>query len=100
MDGPALHVISVAARRVGVHPQTLRLYERRGLISPARTVGHARRYSEGDIARLERIQELTDAGVGLAGVALILELELRVEQLEAALSRSVSGGRRGSARRP
>ena len=74
-DERALYIISVAAELAGVHPQTLRIYERKGLIEPARTVGRSRRYSDRDIALLRRIQELTNDGVGLAGVRRILELE-------------------------
>jgi MerR family transcriptional regulator, heat shock protein HspR len=77
-DTRALFVISVAAELAGVHPQTLRIYERKGLIRPARTSGRSRRYSEHDIAMLRRIQELTNAGVSLAGVERILELEARL----------------------
>lgn len=78
----AVYVISVAAELAGVHPQTLRIYERKGLIEPERTPGRSRRYSESDIALLRRIQELTNAGVSLAGVARILDLEDRVARLE------------------
>ncbi len=80
-DERALYIISVAAELAGVHPQTLRIYERKGLIEPARTVGRSRRYSDRDIALLRRIQELTNEGVGLAGVQRILELEQRVGRL-------------------
>ena len=83
-DDRALYVISVAAELAGVHPQTLRIYERKGLLSPARTSGRSRRYSERDIALLRRIQELTNDGVSLAGVQRILELE---DQLDAAKER-------------
>ncbi len=86
-DERALYIISVAADLAGVHPQTLRIYERKGLIEPARTEGRSRRYSERDIALLRRIQELTNEGVGLAGVRRILELEHRVEMLESELHR-------------
>ena len=77
-DTRALFVISVAAELAGVHPQTLRIYERKGLIAPARTSGRSRRYSERDIAQLRRIQELTNEGVGLAGVERVMELEARL----------------------
>ena len=80
-DDRALYVISVAAELAGVHPQTLRIYERKGLVEPQRTVGRSRRYSERDIRRLQRIQELTNEGVSLAGVKRIIALE---EELEAA----------------
>ncbi len=71
----ARYVISVAAEMSGMHPQTLRIYERRGLIEPYRTPGGTRRYSEADIERLGLIQELTSAGVNLEGVRRILMLE-------------------------
>ena len=93
-DERALYIISVAAELAGVHPQTLRIYERKGLIEPARTEGRSRRYSERDIALLRRIQELTNEGVGLAGVRRILELEDRVERARArAAARAGRGGR-------
>jgi MerR family transcriptional regulator/heat shock protein HspR len=75
IDARALYVISVAAELAGVHPQTLRIYERKGLLSPARTSGRSRRYSDRDIALLRRIQDLTNDGVSLAGVQRILALE-------------------------
>ena len=79
----AVYVISVAAELAGVHAQTLRIYERKGLLEPARTPGGSRRYSDIDIALLRRIQELTNEGLNLAGVKRVLELEHRVAQLEA-----------------
>jgi MerR family transcriptional regulator/heat shock protein HspR len=82
-DERALYIISVAAELAGVHPQTLRIYERKGLIEPRRTEGRSRRYSDRDIALLRRIQELTTDGVSLAGVRRILELEAEVEGLQA-----------------
>ncbi len=81
----AVYVISVAAELAGVHPQTLRIYERKGLVDPARTGGGSRRYSDADIALLQRISDLTDEGLNLAGVKRVLKLEARVAQLEAAL---------------
>ena len=77
----AVYVISVAAELAGVHPQTLRIYERKGLVEPGRTSGGSRRYSEADIALLRRIQELTNDGLNLAGVRRVLELEAEVERL-------------------
>ncbi len=77
----ALYVISVAAELAGVHPQTLRIYERKGLVDPARTIGGSRRYSDDDIAQLRRIQELTNAGLNLAGVRMVLELERDLARL-------------------
>ena len=93
----AVYVISVAAELAGVHPQTLRIYERKGLVSPARTGGGSRRYSEADIAMLRRIQELTNEGLNLAGVQRVLELERQVrllgrqiEELSAAATQAVT----------
>lgn len=77
----AVYVISVAAELAGVHPQTLRIYERKGLVDPARTAGGSRRYSENDIAQLRRIQELTNDGLNLAGVQKVLALEAEVDSL-------------------
>jgi len=82
----AVYVISVAAELAGVHPQTLRIYERKGLVDPARTSGGSRRYSEADIEQLRRISELTDEGLNLAGVKKVLELEARIAELEAELA--------------
>jgi MerR family transcriptional regulator/heat shock protein HspR len=84
-DERAVYVISVAAELAGVHPQTLRIYERKGLIEPQRTAGRSRRYSERDIALLRRIQDLTNAGLNLAGVQRVLELEAEVAHLRAQL---------------
>ena len=77
----AVYVISVAAELAGVHPQTLRIYERKGLVDPARTAGGSRRYSEADIALLRRIQELTNEGLNLAGVHKVMELEAELAEL-------------------
>ncbi|MDQ5815629.1 MAG: helix-turn-helix transcriptional regulator [Actinomycetota bacterium] len=97
-ESQAIYVISVAAELAGVHPQTLRVYERKGLLQPQRTAGNTRRYSDRDIGVLRRIQELTQEGMNLAGVMRIMELELEIgalneryekvtSQLEAALAR-------------
>lgn len=90
-----VYVMSVAASLAGLHPQTLRLYERRGLVEPARTGGGNRRYSDTDLDVLRRIVELTDDGVNLEGIRRILELESKVAQLTAALDRARPGARRG-----
>jgi MerR family transcriptional regulator/heat shock protein HspR len=82
----ALYVISVAAELAGVHPQTLRIYERKGLVDPARTAGGSRRYSDADIAVLRRIQELTNEGLNLAGVERVLALEAENAVLRAELA--------------
>jgi MerR family transcriptional regulator/heat shock protein HspR len=81
----AVYVISVAAELAGVHPQTLRIYERKGLLEPARTGGGSRRYSDTDIAQLRRIQELTREGLNLAGVKKVMELEAEVARLNTEL---------------
>ena len=83
----AVYVISVAAELAGVHPQTLRIYERKGLVDPARTEGGSRRYSDADINQLRRIQELTNEGLNLAGVKMVLELEETVAALRDQLAR-------------
>lgn len=81
----AVYIISVAAELAGIHPQTLRIYERRGLLSPYRTPGGTRRYSDKDLARLRAIQALTQAGINLEGVRRILQLEGAVDNLQAQL---------------
>jgi MerR family transcriptional regulator/heat shock protein HspR len=94
----AVYIISVAAELAGVHPQTLRMYERRGLVQPKRTSGNTRRYSERDIQRIRAIQELTQlGGISLAGVKLFIEMreqlaemERRAEELERELTRRAS----------
>ncbi len=86
-ESQALFVISVAAELAGVHPQTLRIYERRGLIMPYRTPGGTRRYSQEDLDRLALIQELTEQGLNLEGVKKVLELRERVVKLERELSK-------------
>jgi MerR family transcriptional regulator/heat shock protein HspR len=82
----AVYVISVAAELAGMHPQTLRIYERKGLVDPARTGGGSRRYSDDDIAQLRRIQQLTTEGLNLAGVKKVLELEAELARLERAIA--------------
>jgi MerR family transcriptional regulator/heat shock protein HspR len=87
MTGPApdptrgVYGIAVAAELVGIDPQSLRLYERRGLLEPARTDGGTRRYSSHDLDRIRRIGDLLDAGLNLAGIAMVLDLEARNTQL-------------------
>jgi MerR family transcriptional regulator/heat shock protein HspR len=81
----AVYVISVAAELAGVHPQTLRIYERKGLVEPGRTRGGSRRYSDADIALLRRIQDLTNEGLNLAGVKKVLQLEQELERTRAEL---------------
>lgn len=75
-----LYMISVAAELAGVHPQTLRIYEQKGLVSPQRTSGNTRMYSQADIERLQLINALTDEGINLAGVIRILDLKGRLDE--------------------
>jgi MerR family transcriptional regulator/heat shock protein HspR len=89
----AVYVISVAAELAGVHPQTLRIYERKGLVEPARTQGGSRRYSEADIELLQRIQELTEQGLNLAGVQRVLQLEAEIAHLRRQLAEAQQAAR-------
>lgn len=86
----ALYVISIAAELAGVHPQTLRVYERKGLVQPHRTEGNTRRYSEEDIQRLRRIQALTNEGLNLAGVMKVMELENEMERMRARYDQAIA----------
>lgn len=86
-----LYSISVAAELTGIGPQTLRLYETRGLLDPARTDGGTRRYSDEDIRRIHRIAELTGIGLNLAGVGLVLELEAENSLLKEQLAETQGG---------
>ncbi len=88
-EDQAIYVISVAAELAGVHPQTLRVYERKGLLTPKRTAGNTRRYSEGDIRLLRRIQELTNEGINLAGVLRVMELEQEVARMQRGYERAL-----------
>jgi len=88
MDDRPRYMISVAADIVGMHPQTLRIYENKGLIRPKRTAGNTRLYSEADIQRLQLIQQLTnDLGLNLAGVEQVLQLQDEVERMSRQLDR-------------
>jgi MerR family transcriptional regulator/heat shock protein HspR len=81
--GKAYFMISVVAERYDIHPQTLRLYEREGLLKPSRTEGNTRLYSEDDLVQLETILSLTrDLGVNLAGVEIILNMRRKMEQMQ------------------
>jgi MerR family transcriptional regulator/heat shock protein HspR len=83
-----VYMISVAAELAGMHPQTLRIYEARGLITPKRSAGKTRLYSQEDVDRLRRIQELTsEMGMNLAGVEKVFELEEELEKMRARMSR-------------
>jgi MerR family transcriptional regulator, heat shock protein HspR len=85
--GRGLFSISVAAELAGLHPQTLRIYEREGLVDPARTAGGTRRYSQADIARLHEICVLTGDGLNLAGIRRVLELQEQTRELQAEIDR-------------
>jgi MerR family transcriptional regulator/heat shock protein HspR len=84
----AVYVISVAAELAGMHPQTLRIYERRGLVNPARTQGGNRRYSDADIELLQRISDLAEQGMNLEGIRRVLELEAENARLRDELARA------------
>ena len=84
-SGRGVYGISVAAELAGLHPQTLRGYERRGLVDPERTDGGTRRYSQDDVTRLRRIAELAAAGVNVAGIEVVLELQEETSRLRAEL---------------
>ena len=82
--GKAYFMISVVAQKYNIHPQTLRLYEREGLLAPSRTEGNTRLYSEDDLEQLETILSLTrDLGVNLAGVEIILNMRRKIERMQA-----------------
>ena len=88
MDDRPRYMISVAADLVGMHPQTLRIYESKGLIRPKRTAGNTRLYSEADIERLQLIQQLTnDLGLNLAGVEQVMQLQDEVQRMRRTLDR-------------
>jgi MerR family transcriptional regulator, heat shock protein HspR len=82
MDERPRYTISVAAELIGMHPQTLRMYETRGLIAPQRSPKNTRLYSQRDVELLQRIQQLTAEGLNLAGVERVLALEGRIAELE------------------
>ena len=88
MDSHPRYMISVAAELVGMHPQTLRMYEQKGLVTPRRTAGNTRLYSEADLERLRLIQRLTtELGLNLAGVEAVLDLEEQLQRMQAQLER-------------
>ena len=89
----AVYVISVFAELAGVHPQTLRNYERSGLLSPQRTSGGSRRFSDADLAAIRRIQDLTNEGVNLEGVKRIMQLEHDLAEARERLAELVSEAR-------
>jgi MerR family transcriptional regulator/heat shock protein HspR len=94
----AVYVISVAAELAGVHPQTLRVYERKGLLDPSRTQGGSRRFSEDDLARLRHIQVLTNAGLNLEGVKRVMQLERELDRLQMELDATRADAREAVAR--
>jgi MerR family transcriptional regulator/heat shock protein HspR len=105
LDGRPVYVISIAAELAGMHPQTLRAYDRQGLVTPGRASGRGRRYSERDVALLREVQRLSqDEGVNLAGVKRILELETqllalqsRIKELQAEVTEAEQAAERRAA---
>lgn len=89
-----LFSISVAAELAGLHPQTLRIYEREGLLDPARSPGGTRRYSRNDISRLQEICTLASAGLNMAGIRRVLELQEETRQLQAEIAQLKQASRR------
>ena len=88
MDDSPRYIISVAADLVGMHPQTLRIYEQKGLVRPKRTAGNTRLYSEADLERLRTIQRLTtELGLNLAGVEVVLRMEDQLQRTQARMER-------------
>ena len=88
MDDKGRYMISVAAELVGMHPQTLRMYEQKGLVHPKRTAGNTRLYSEADLDRLRLIQQLTtELGLNLAGVEMVLQLEDQMTRMQRRMER-------------
>ena len=88
MDERPRYMISVAAELVGMHPQTLRMYEQKGLVQPQRTAGNTRLYSEADLERLRLIQRLTtQLGLNLAGVEVVLDLEEQLQRMQTRIER-------------
>ena len=88
MDERPRYMISIAAELVGMHPQTLRMYEQKGLVRPKRTAGNTRLYSEADLERLRLIQRLTgELGLNLAGVEAVLGLEEQLQRMRARMER-------------
>jgi MerR family transcriptional regulator, heat shock protein HspR len=88
IDERPRYMISVAAELVGMHPQTLRMYEQKGLVQPQRTAGNTRLYSEADLERLRLIQKLTtQLGLNLAGVQTVLDLEEQLQRMQARMER-------------
>src|SRR5690349_12209506 len=98
--GRGLFSIAVAAELTGLPPQTLRIYEREGLLDPARSPGGTRRYSADDIGRLHQIMALTSGGLNLAGVRRVLELQDETRRLQAEINRLKAAARKASSPRP
>ena len=97
--GPAYYMISVVARRYDIHPQTLRLYEREGLLKPSRTDGNTRLYSDADLAQLETILTLTrELGVNLAGVEIILHMRTKMDRMQSEVNEFMAYAKRELAR--
>ena len=97
--GPAYYMISAVARRYDIHPQTLRLYEREGLLKPSRTEGNTRLYSDADLAQLETILTLTrELGVNLAGVEIIVNMRTKMDRMQSEVNEFMAYAKRELAR--
>ena len=97
--GPAYYMISAVARRYDIHPQTLRLYEREGLLKPSRTEGNTRLYSDADLAQLETILALTrELGVNLAGVEIIVNMRTKMDRMQSEVNEFMAYAKRELAR--
>lgn len=79
-DSRPLYMIGIAAELAGMHPQTLRMYERRGLVSPSRSKGGTRLYSQADVARLQRVQQMSETGLNLTGIERVMDMERALDQ--------------------
>ena len=79
-DSRPLYMIGIAAELAGMHPQTLRMYERRGLVSPSRSKGGTRLYSQADVARLRRVQQMSETGLNLTGIERVMDMERALDQ--------------------
>ena len=96
-DTRPVYMIGIAAELAGMHPQTLRVYERRGLVNPRRSARNTRMYSDADVALLLRIQELSEEGMNLAGIQRVLSMEAEIARLEARLAELEADAARNAA---
>ena len=96
-DTRPLYMIGIAAELAGMHPQTLRVYERRGLVNPRRSARNTRMYSDADVALLQRIQELSEEGMNLTGIQRVLDMEAKIAKLEARIAQLEADAARAEA---